>query len=153
MNYVWNSIRSGEMEAIKINWHGPYDINNIGNYDVSNSIGIYAVYRVWGGKESLLYIGKTERSFLNRITEHHKEWVGNVRGQIRLRFGTLEFEQGKHYSSKKLSDVEALLIILNTPSENTMCRYNYFGREGLTVINAGRRGLIKQRVSTEELVW
>lgn len=46
-----------------------------------------------------------------------------------LRFGIPEFEKGKHYSYKKLSDVEAFLIIWHSLIENTLSKKSYNGRE------------------------
>ena len=46
------------MEEIIIKWYGPYKINNIIKYDISNEFGIYAIYRKFGDNMTLLYIGK-----------------------------------------------------------------------------------------------
>lgn len=141
------------MEKITLNWYGPYKIYNIDNHDVSYEKGIYAIYRIWGESEKLLYIGKTERDFRIRIKEHSKNWVNDVRGEIKLRFGVLEFEKGKYYSSKKLSDVEALLILWHIPNENTSSKKSYSGREKMQLINKGRKGMIDSFISTEQLEY
>lgn len=141
------------MEIININWYGPYKIDNIKNYDIAQDNGIYAIYRVWNNKEKLIYLGKTERSFIERINEHCKSWLGEKKGQIKIRFGVLSLEAGRKYSSYKLSDVEALLIITNTPHHNIKSIYNYYGREKLVIRNIGRRGAIKEEISTDELEW
>lgn len=141
------------MEIININWHGPYKINKIKDYDIAQDNGIYAIYRKWNNTEKLIYIGKTERSFIERINEHYKNWLEKIKGQIKIRFGLLSFEDGRKYSSIKLSDVEALLIITNIPHLNIKSIYNYYGREKLIIRNVGRRGAIKGKISTDELDW
>ncbi|MCG1013216.1 GIY-YIG nuclease family protein [Tepidanaerobacter sp. GT38] len=118
-----------------------------------NEIGIYAIYRVFGNNETLLYIGKTERSFLNRINEHTKEWLHLYRGQLYVRFGVLSFEPGKKFSSKKLNDVESLLITYCKPPENTSNYKYYSGRENIKIVNNGRFGMISKIISTDMLEW
>ncbi|MFB5198043.1 GIY-YIG nuclease family protein [Neobacillus sp. KR4-4] len=58
---------------------------------MSQNNGIYAIYRIYGSKETFIYIGKTTRSFLQRINEHYNDWLFAVRGQIRIRIEILTF--------------------------------------------------------------
>ncbi len=141
------------MTTVHIRWFGAYSLDDFYNREITLNKGIYAIYRVYGGKETLLYIGKTKRSFMQRINEHNKDWLGNVRGQIKIRLGILEFPNGGKYSEKKLADVESLLILWHSPVENTKSLEYYRGRVKLEVINMGRKGLIAKKVSTEDLVW
>jgi hypothetical protein len=139
------------MEEVIIKWNGPYKFENFHQYEVAYSNGIYAITRVWSNNETLLYLGKTIREFTIRLTEHQKEWLNGVRGQIKVRCGVLEFEQGRNYSKSKLSDVEALLINWHKPLYNTMSMNYYYGRDDLAIINKGRRGLLVAKVSTDDL--
>lgn len=142
------------MESIVIDWKGPYRVENLNKYEVAYEYGLYTISRVWNNHESLIYIGKTERDFATRIKEHCKGWLGDVRGQIRVRIGILNFESNKHFSSYKLSDVESLLIVTHIPKNNYINTVNYYGRNDLIVINKGRRGSLKSRVNTEkDLKW
>lgn len=138
------------MEKITINWSGPYRFGNIGEYGVEYSNGIYAITRVWGDSEKLLYLGETVRGFTARLNKHQKEWLDGVRRQIKVRFGVLEFEQGRKYSKSKRSNVEELLINWHKPLYNTKSTNNYYGRDNLIVINKGRRGLLKKKISTAD---
>ena len=88
------------MEEITITWHGPYKLQNIEWYDIVNEIGIYAIYRVFGNNETLLYIGKTERSFLNRINEHTKEWLCLYRDSCMLDLECYHLNQAKNSLQK-----------------------------------------------------
>ena len=136
------------MEEITITWYGPYKLQNIAKYDIANRTGIYAIYRVFGKNETLRYIGKTERPFVKLINEHTREWLCLYRGQLYIRFGVLSFMPGKRFSSKKLADVESLLITYCEPPENTSnCKY-YRGRDNIIVVNNGRFGLIPKIDST-----
>ncbi|HHU48555.1 MAG TPA: GIY-YIG nuclease family protein [Clostridiaceae bacterium] len=139
------------MEEIIIKWYGPYKINNIIKYDISNEFGIYAIYRKFGDNMTLLYIGKTERPFIHRINEHAKQWLHYYRGQLFIRFGVLSFGDRKKFSSNKLADAESLLITYCKPPENISNYRFYMGRDKVKIINIGRFGLIPKILSTEML--
>lgn len=141
------------MTTVYIKWHGPYNLDNIPFREVAYSYGIYAIYQVVNGKEKLVYIGQTKRSFTERLMEHKKTWLLTLRGQIKIRMGILEFPLGERYSNKKLDDTEALLITTCQPPFNTTNYTYYYGRLDLQIINIGRRGLIDKNISTENLVW
>lgn len=141
------------MEKITITWHGPYKLQNIAKHEIVKEAGIYAIYRVFGNNETLQYIGKTERPFANRINEHAKEWLHAYRGQLYVRFGVLSFEPGKKFSSKKLNDVESLLITYCKPPENTSNYKYYTGQDDIEIKNIGRAGLIPKTISTDMLEW
>lgn len=142
------------MTIVHINWFGAYRFDHHFNErEISLQKGIYAIYRVFGGKETLLYIGLTTRSFQKRLNEHDKDWLSNVRGELKIRLGVLEFPNGGRYSEQKLKDVESLLIVWHKPSMNTSSTVYYRRRFNLVIINNGRRGLIEKRVAAEHLDW
>ncbi len=68
------------MTVVYIRWSKLYNLSEITHYDEAFSTGIYAIYRVYGGKEKLLYIRRTKRSFSKRLNEHYKDWVHGARG-------------------------------------------------------------------------
>ena len=141
------------MTTVHIRWYGAYNLESFFNKEISSYSGIYAIYRVYGEKETLLYIGKTGRSFWQRVKEHNRDWLWNVKGTIKIRLGLLEFPNGGRYSDKKLADVESLLILWHLPKKNTKTTCYYRGRFDLEVINFGRRGLLDKMISTENLEW
>lgn len=130
------------MQHITVKWYGPYNFERLHLHDVAVENGIYAISRVWGDTETLLYIGKTERDFKRRIKEHER-WLKDYRGQVKLRLGKLLDTKN---SAELLADVEALLIILNESVVNTRNTDSYSGRP-LIIHNRGRRGLIDKIVS------
>ena len=141
-----------EKTTANINWFGPYLLDRIYYYEIAYEKGFYSISRVWGGKESLLYIGKTKRMLIERIFEHDN-WIYKTRGKIKVRFGILELYRGQKFSDKRLKDMEALLIAYHNPPFNVQNHYYYYGRCPLTIINKGRRGPIEGRVSTDEMDW
>jgi len=141
------------MTTVHIKWYGAYGLDNFYTKEIALYSGIYAIYRIYGEKETLLYIGKTSRTFWQRISEHQKDWLWNVKGKIKIRVGLLQFPDGGRYSARKLADVESLLILWHLPKENTTSTGYYWGRFDLEVINIGRRGLLDKRVWARELDW
>ncbi|NCB75966.1 MAG: GIY-YIG nuclease family protein [Negativicutes bacterium] len=141
------------MEKIIVNWNGPYVFENINDCEAGCEKGLYLISRFWGGKETFLYLGQTKRAFTVRLNEHNKSWLGEFRGQIKVRVGILEFEEGRNYSKNKLSDVEALLINWHKFPLNVQSTKYYYGREKLGVINRGRKGILKDYVNTDDLQW
>lgn len=127
------------MTKVKVRWFGPYPLDSMKTRTVSVEKGIYAIYRTFGGKQTLLYIGKTGRNFNQRMYEHNREWLNNVRGSIHLRLGILECPEGEKYSAKKLNDTESLLIHWHAPLYNSSSIVWYRGRLNLEVENVGRR--------------
>ncbi len=141
------------METAHINWYGPHSLQHFFTKEISTNYGVYAIYRIYGNKQTLLYIGKTTRSFWQRISEHDKKWFCNIKGRIIIRVGVLVNSEGGRFSAKRLSDVESLLVLWHHPCENTSCTRYYSGRMALEVVSHGRRGLIDREVSTEKLIW
>jgi len=145
--------RGRKVECVTVQWHGPYRLDRLGAYDVSYMNGVYAISSTRAGKEKLHYIGRTMREFATRINEH-LPWIGQLTGEVKVRFGTLQFEPGRRFSEDKLSDVEALLITHHVPPWNKSNSRFYRGRRELTVQNVGRKGNnLTPSVSSEELDW
>lgn len=138
------------MQTIVLTWHGPYSTEEFFQHNVAYEKGIYSISRIWGGTETLVYIGSTNKSFYKRIN-NHSWWFPDIRGEIKLRFGILNLDVAQRFSLKRLKDIEALLISWHQPCENTMNYQYYYGRFNLRVINKGRKGVIAKEVSTEDL--
>ncbi len=73
------------MTIVQIRWFGAYNlVNSFFDKNISLNRGVYAISRIYRGKETLLYIGKTKRSFLQRIREHNKIWLWNIQDKLEL---------------------------------------------------------------------
>ena len=142
------------MEKVTIVWSGPYSIESaIRKLDREKDFGVYMIIREWKGKKTLLYIGsvygdKYWRSFADRIAEHKREWLYDLRG-IRIYVGRVKLQKGKRHSKKRIEDIECLLIYVHQPEENVRCMSSYTGRE-LKIINVGRRGPLFREIYTSE---
>jgi len=137
-------------ETVNLKWRGPFHINDISLYDESFAQCLYAICRIWGGKESLLYIGRTKRQLRQRIKEH-MYWLSDSKS-IYIRFGCIELLPNQKWSDKRFADTESLLITALQPPENTQNSKYYCGRE-LDVVNRFKRGPIRKFISSDELLW
>lgn len=108
--------------------------------------------RVYTKKEILLYIGKIQRHFIQKIRELNKDSFCDE-SELKIRWGIIEFPSGESYSEKKVKEIKSFLILRHTPFENETSLVCYRGQFNLKIINKGRRGLIVNKLSTGDLMW
>ncbi|MBQ2883458.1 MAG: hypothetical protein IJE43_06775 [Alphaproteobacteria bacterium] len=99
---------------IIIDWSYPTEFHSILYKDSMEDIGIYYISRKFGGKESILYIGKTTYSFGSRLESHNAYKIDNYRGQKFVRLGRI-------VSPKSISDEELKELI--NDAEKTIIFY------------------------------
>lgn len=140
------------MEKVTILWKGPHSVTSaIEQLRNDMDFGIYLITRKWGNAETLLYIGLVYwRCFAERIADHRREWLYDLRGfsGIRVRIGRIRLGSGKIHSIERAEDIECLLIYVHQPQENTQCISSYNGRE-LKIINLGRKGPLEKEIYSE----
>lgn len=115
-------------KKITINWSRPIPWDERDLYEaIETGPGVYAISRIFGNKETLLYIGETKReSFKKRMDEHvtdhnkGKEEFLNLRGRKYVRFGHIDGFQGYDEITMKriLRNTETHLIWNYNPQEN-----------------------------------
>jgi hypothetical protein len=108
-----------EETIIHIKWEGPYN-NNLKDSIVID-IGIYQIYGLYPShnRNSLLYIGKTDIDFLQRLEQH--KWIQGIdwekqisdSNNIEIYLGKIE----KKYTIY-LNKIESLLIFAHKPIFN-----------------------------------
>nr|WP_263626276.1 sodium:proton symporter [Bacillus thuringiensis] len=129
-----------------------YSINDFYNREEASKKGIFAISRVYAKNVTLLYIGQTKRSFIQKIRELNKEWTFDE-SELKITLGIIEFPSGEIYSEKKVKEIKSLLILRHTPLENETSLLYYRGKFNLKIKNKGRRGLIVKKLSTGDLMW
>ncbi|HDR7720048.1 sodium:proton symporter (plasmid) [Bacillus albus] len=140
------------IETVHIKWYGLYSINDLYNREEASKKGIFTISRVDAKNITLLYIGKTKRSFIQKIREINKEWLFDD-SELKITLGIIEFPSGESYSEKKVKEIKSLLILRHTPLENKTSLLYHRGKVNLKIINKGRRGLIVKKLSTKDLIW
>lgn len=65
-----------KQKTIIINWSYPREFENAKETELSyEGYGIYCISRKFGGNETILYIGKTDWQFRDRLKNHKKAWM------------------------------------------------------------------------------
>lgn len=128
-------------------WASALDSND------ANDLGVYQIYRNFGGADSLLYIGLVKsdrRDFYTRMNEHRKEWLYEKRGAIYLSFGHVRGFRGLPLTEQLIEEVEGAIIYATQPIENTMKKRSYSRREDLIVKSSGYRGDVPKQIDTTD---
>ncbi|MEA5135572.1 MAG: hypothetical protein VB035_05475 [Candidatus Fimivivens sp.] len=136
--------------TVTIHWSYPTMLENIYEHNIIENIGIYCIYRKFGNKMSLLYIGKTSYSFKSRIYAHEKQWLYELRGQFYIRFGKIQ--SPIQVNDALLEDVESALIYGVQPPYNEKKRNYYTNRTDyyVNIYNKGFRGDLPQIINARE---
>ncbi len=138
------------VKYIEIRWTYPKSPDAAWESEESYGRGIYQITRLFGGNESLLYIGVVkgeDRNFYQRLSEHWS-WLQSIRGTVRIRFGKIVGRQGFTLTREILETAEGALIWEHQPSENTAKMNDYRKYHHLVITNSGYRGFLNQVVDT-----
>ena len=102
------------MRNIEIYWTYPRDYNNIGDHPLGDCLGIYYISRVWGGKETAIYVGKTLQAFKTRMYQHDLDGddYTTKRGRLKIRLGTIpqSFNFGRLNKDHFILTLESAII-------------------------------------------
>ena len=150
---------------ITIEWEGPFTICDVKEMD-DDDYGLYQIYgeHILFGKGSLLYIGRTEKTFRDRFFDqsyaHWKEWI-----EFDIKDGKdvsiyIARVSRKDVPPKLLKDVEVVQIYWHSPPYNAKhigsvgCkRKKRFEKNPLQIVNEGELHRLTKYVSTECLPW
>ena len=101
-------------QQIVIEWSYPVEFSRILKKDSMKDIGIYYIFRKFGNKQSILYVGKTTYSFFSRLDSHRVFKLDNYRGKKFVRLG--------HIISPKRVEEQKLKELIND-AEKTIIFY------------------------------
>jgi hypothetical protein len=123
-------------KIIRINWAEPQLIEDAVASPMAMNPGLYYITRLFGMKETSLYIGKSAHSIRSRLTSH-EDWVHGYRGKILVRIGTIIYPA--HINSEIIDHAESALIYEheNILIENTDKLYSYSYSELYRIENIG----------------
>jgi hypothetical protein len=139
--------------VVHIEWTYPKIWESVLDSIEASELGVYQIYRTFGSRDTLLYIGlvkSNRRDFYTRMNEHRKEWLFEKRGAIYLSFGHVRGFRGLPLTPELIEEVEGALIFAIQPPENTMKKSSYSRREDLIVKSFGYRGDAPQEIDTTE---
>lgn len=94
---------------IRIHWNEPLLIEDAIESSLSLQSGLYYITRLFGAKETSLYIGKASRTIRERLHSH--DWVHDYRGKIYVRIGEIVYPS--YYDEDIIDHAESALIFEN----------------------------------------
>ena len=142
------------MRTVRVKWEGPLSLDEARG--LNDGPGLYQFYgrHVIFGAGVLLYIGKTKKTFGERVTGNYRDWKPGTPWyqddrEVSVRVGHLYYN-GEVLFSTLLKDVEAFQIFCHSPPYNGSNIGEYNG-QSLIIKNEGDRGDLCRRLSTDEL--
>lgn len=97
-------------KIIRINWNKPTELDEAIESDLTDTQGLYYISRVFGNKETSLYLGiATEYNTVrNRLKCHENKWLNLYRGKKYVRIGQIVYP--KNYDSSIIQHAESAII-------------------------------------------
>lgn len=146
------------INKITIKWSYPVEYDTAMQSEKKNNIGLYYISRVFGGNETLLYIGKTIHSFESRLKSHKDRFIDLYRGKKYVRLGeVVEPKEVSPYELKGyINDAEKTIIfyIANEMKdelpENVTSKSSTCPDEDLIITNIGYRGVLPKELFISE---
>lgn len=139
--------------VVHIEWSYPKIWESALSSEEANGLGVYQIYRTFGSKDTLLYIGlvkSNRRDFYTRMNEHRRDWLYEKRGSLYLRFGRIQTFRGLSLTPELVEIAEGALIFETQPPENSMKKSTYSRTEELILKSFGYRGDVPKQIDTTE---
>ena len=134
-----------KQKVIIINWSYPREFENEKETELSyEGYGIYCISRKFGGNETILYIGKTDKQFRDRLKSHSSIWLNDYKGEKIVRFGTII--KPITVTSEIINDVESAIIYDIKPKHNKSKINSYQFFEEYIVLSEGYRGKLPKMI-------
>ncbi|MBQ4100982.1 MAG: hypothetical protein IJC83_05495 [Oscillospiraceae bacterium] len=133
--------KKGRDKIIRIFWNEKIPIDEAIASDLSNTQGLYYITRVFGEKETSLYVGiATSHNIIRRRLKAHKSWwLKSYRGQIYVRIGEIVYP--RNYAKETIEDAESAILFDQSHKdlfpENVAKRSSYHYTELYRVENIG----------------
>lgn len=88
-NYLKKGARA-DNNTVKIKWENPLKLDDAIDNELSDNQGLYYITRVFGKKETTLYLGiATKNNTIRHRLKGHKSWLKYYRGTINVRIGNI----------------------------------------------------------------
>lgn len=122
---------------IRIEWSSPLLMEDAIPSSLALGPGLYYITRLFGKKETSLYIGKATRSIREPICVHDRQWAHDYRGKIYARISRVVYPQ--YADSEVLDHAESALIFEHGDilTDNTDKRNSYSYSQLYQVENTG----------------
>ena len=140
----------GNLRYATVDWSFPRRLELNWYNENLREKGLYYISRKFGGKETLLYIGKTSDKFYNRFCAHYWSWMPWYRGEKYFRLGIITYPERPSDMGQLIIDVESALIYTMQPKVNWMSKKNIAPRHEYIITNTGYRGELHPEISMRD---
>ena len=145
-------------KIIRINWHSPMTFEEALQSDLTKEQGLYYITRVFGHKETSLYLGiaRYHNTIKHRLEAHRDNWLPAYRGQIYVRVGHITYPRNMEIERKVEIITHAESAILYDPAhrelfpENKDKRGSYSYSELFRIENEGDIFQLKSTIRMHE---
>lgn len=145
-------------KIIRINWSGPYSLEDAIHNELSKTQGLYYITRVFGEKETSVYLGiaRKTNTIKHRLEGHRDWWLPLYRGKIYVRIGNIIYPTTSDIDKKAELIDHAESAILFEPEhvklfpENISKRKSYSYSELYRIENIGNSFELKKTIRMHE---
>lgn len=145
-------------KIIRINWSEPLTLEGAIQSESSKTQGLYYITRVFGEKETSLYLGiaRKKNTIKHRLEGHRDWWLPSYRGKIYVRIGNIIYPRVLNIEEKSELIDHAESAILFEPEhrklfpENISKRKSYTYSELYRIENIGNAFELKHKIRMHE---
>jgi len=139
-------------KIIRINWHDAIGLEEAIQSELSNTQGLYYITRVFGSKETSLYLGIATggNTIRNRLSDHKKHWLNLYRGRIYVRLGEVIYPRNCDDSIIDHAESAILYEQSKVFYENTCKTKSYSYSELYRIENEGDIFELKPKIRMKE---
>ena len=121
-------------KIIRIHWSQPLSFNDAIKSEASKVQGLYYITRIFGNKETSLYLGIATKNntIRNRLKGHNEHWLYMYRGKICVRIGTIIYPKNLSFDIKNRLIDHAESAILFEPKHKKLFPENVCKRNSYT---------------------
>ncbi|MBE7043416.1 MAG: hypothetical protein E7399_08035 [Ruminococcaceae bacterium] len=137
-------------KIIRISWNKALPLENVISSEYSNTQGLYYISRIFGKKETSLYLGiaTQHNTIRNRLKSH--SWLNQYRGKIYVRLGTVIYPKIVNASIIQHAESAILYEQGDIFFENTDKTKSYTYKELYRIENEGDIFELKPRIRMHE---
>ena len=139
-------------KIIRIHWNKALPLEDAIASDLSNTQGLYYISRVFGNKETSLYLGiaTQHNTIRNRLKSHSEHWLNLYRGKIYVRLGHIIYPRNPDASMIDHAESAILYEQKEVFFENTSKTKTYSYTDLYRIENEGDIFELKPKIRMHE---
>ena len=139
-------------KIIRIHWNKALPLEDAIASDLSNTQGLYYISRVFGNKETSIYLGiaTQHNTIRNRLKNHNEHWLNLYRGEIYVRLGHIIYPHNPDASIIDHAESAILYEQKDVFFENTCKTKSYSYTDLYRIENEGDIFELKPKIRMHE---